>query len=78
MEWGVIVVPLRHRVVPGGLLGRVSSAYALLDVGGAALGSLAGGLLARGDSGVWLDKAFRWPQMLPPCLCSCPFRAGEL
>ena len=50
MGLGVIVVPLRHRVVPGGLLGRVSGAYALLDVGGAALGSLAGGLLARGDS----------------------------
>ena len=46
MVWGVIVVSLRQRVVPSHLLGRVGSAYALLDLGGAALGSLLGGLFA--------------------------------
>jgi MFS family permease len=47
MVWGVIVVTLRQRVVPHTLLGRVGSVYALLDLGGAALGSLLGGALAR-------------------------------
>ncbi|RKR89235.1 transmembrane secretion effector [Micromonospora pisi] len=47
MVWGVIVVTLRQRVVPRHLLGRVGSVYALLDLGGAALGSLLGGVLAR-------------------------------
>jgi predicted MFS family arabinose efflux permease len=41
------VVTLRQRVVPNGLLGRVSSVYSLLDLGGAAVGSLLGGLFAR-------------------------------
>lgn len=45
--WGVIVVTLRQRVVPQNLLGRVGSVYSLLDVGGAALGSLLGGTLAQ-------------------------------
>ncbi|WP_027661202.1 MFS transporter [Salinispora fenicalii] len=49
MVWGVIVVTLRQRVVPAHLLGRVGSVYSLLDLGGAALGSLLGGLLA----GAW-------------------------
>ncbi|GII93445.1 MFS transporter [Sinosporangium siamense] len=49
MVWGVIVVTLRQRAVPEGLLGRVTGVYSLLDLGGAAVGSLLGGLLA----GVW-------------------------
>jgi predicted MFS family arabinose efflux permease len=47
MVWGVIVVSLRQRVVPPNLLGRVGSVYSLLDLGGAAVGSLLGGLLAQ-------------------------------
>jgi predicted MFS family arabinose efflux permease len=47
MVWGVIVITLRQRVVPHNLLGRVGSVYSLLDLGGAALGSLLGGVLAR-------------------------------
>lgn len=47
MVWGVIVVTMRQRVVPPRLLGRVASVYSLLDLGGAALGSLLGGLLAQ-------------------------------
>ncbi len=45
--WGVLTMSLRQRVVPGGLLGRVNSVYFVFSVGGAALGSLAGGLVAR-------------------------------
>ncbi len=47
MVWGVILVTLRQRVVPNHLLGRVGSVYSLLDLGGAAIGSLLGGTLAR-------------------------------
>ncbi|MEU8185572.1 MFS transporter [Micromonospora sp. NPDC049044] len=46
MVWGITVTSVRQRVVPSHLRGRVGSAYALLDLGGAALGSLIGGLLA--------------------------------
>jgi MFS family permease len=47
MVWGVIVITMRQRVVPDGLLGRVTSVYLLLDLGGAAIGSLLGGLVAQ-------------------------------
>jgi MFS family permease len=47
MVWGVVTVALRQRLVPGRLLGRVNSVYFLFDLGGAALGTLLGGLLAR-------------------------------
>jgi predicted MFS family arabinose efflux permease len=47
MVWGVIVVTLRQRVVPDDLLGRVTSVYSLLDLGGAAVGSLLGGMFAN-------------------------------
>jgi predicted MFS family arabinose efflux permease len=46
MVWGVIVASLRQRLVPSHLLGRVGSVYALLELGGAALGSPLGGLFA--------------------------------
>ncbi|MEG3636677.1 MFS transporter [Micromonospora palythoicola] len=49
MVWGVTVASLRQRLVPSHLLGRVGSAYAVLDLGGAAVGSLLGGLIA----GIW-------------------------
>ena len=45
--WGVVVTTLRQRVVPAHLRGRVASVYFLLTMGGASLGALAGGLLAR-------------------------------
>ncbi|TDC93852.1 MFS transporter [Nonomuraea deserti] len=47
MVWGVVATTLRQQAVPARLMGRVSGAGALIDVGGAALGSLLGGLLAR-------------------------------
>ncbi|MGC4868743.1 MFS transporter [Micromonospora sp. DT53] len=46
MVWGIVVTSARQRVVPPPLRGRVGSVYALLDLGGAALGSLLGGLFA--------------------------------
>ncbi|MGN9808976.1 MFS transporter [Micromonospora sp. BQ11] len=46
MAWGITVTSARQRVVPPRLRGRVGSVYSLLDLGGAALGSLLGGLFA--------------------------------
>ena len=46
--WRVLTVSLRQTLIPARLLGRANGAYRLLAAGGAALGALAGGLLARG------------------------------
>ncbi len=46
MVWGNVVVTLRQRTVPSVIYGRVTSVYSLLDLGGAALGSLLGGAVA--------------------------------
>ncbi|MCF0092028.1 MFS transporter [Micromonospora sp. MH99] len=46
MVWGITVTSVRQRVVPAHLRGRVGSVYAVLDLGGAAVGSLLGGLFA--------------------------------
>ena len=56
MVWGVIASTVRQRIVPDYLRGRVSGAYSLLDLGGAALGSLLGGLLA----GIWSITTPYW------------------
>lgn len=45
--WGVVVATIRQRLVPSSLRGRVNSVYFLLTMGGAAVGALIGGLLAR-------------------------------
>lgn len=45
--WGVVVTTIRQRTVPPAMFGRVTGVYSLLDVGGAALGSLLGGLVAQ-------------------------------
>jgi len=47
MVWGVVVVTIRQRAVPPSMFGRVTSVYSLLDLGGAALGSLLGGAVAQ-------------------------------
>jgi predicted MFS family arabinose efflux permease len=47
MVWGVVTISLRQRIVPERLRGRVNGVYALFDFGGAALGTLLGGLLAH-------------------------------
>ncbi|WP_433494666.1 MFS transporter [Micromonospora sp. CA-248089] len=49
MVWGITAASVRQRIVPSHLRGRVGSVYALLDLGGAAIGALLGGLLA----GTW-------------------------
>jgi MFS family permease len=46
--WEVATVTLRQKVVPEQLLGRVNSVYNTFSFGGFAVGSLVGGLLARG------------------------------
>ncbi|MEV6490439.1 MFS transporter, partial [Actinoplanes sp. NPDC051633] len=45
--WGVVVTTIRQRTVPSAMFGRVTSVYSLLDLGGAAVGSLLGGLVAQ-------------------------------
>ncbi|WP_091609685.1 MFS transporter [Micromonospora mirobrigensis] len=47
MVWGVLVVSLRQRLVPDRLRGRVNSVYALADLGGAAIGTTLGGVVAQ-------------------------------
>jgi predicted MFS family arabinose efflux permease len=44
--WGVVVTTIRQRDVPAVMFGRVTSVYSLIDVAGAATGSLLGGLVA--------------------------------
>ena len=56
MVWGITVTSLRQRAVPEELRGRVGSVFALLDLGGAALGALLGGLIA----GLWGVTAPFW------------------
>ncbi|WP_446220206.1 MFS transporter [Micromonospora sp. IBHARD004] len=61
MVWGVLVVSLRQRLVPDRLRGRVNGAYALADLGGAAVGTATGGLIAQATGSVvapfWLAGA---------------------
>jgi MFS family permease len=45
--WGVVVTTIRQREVPSSMFGRVTGVYSLVDVGGAALGSLLGGAVAQ-------------------------------
>ncbi|MFU8852472.1 MFS transporter [Micromonospora sp. SL1-18] len=52
MVWGVLVVSLRQRLVPDRLRGRVNSVYSLADLGGAAVGTAAGGLVAQATGNI--------------------------
>ncbi|MFD7654844.1 MFS transporter [Actinosynnema sp. NPDC059797] len=45
--WGSVAATVRQTITPDHLLGRVGSVYQLASVGGAALGALLGGVLAR-------------------------------
>ncbi|MEE2041017.1 MFS transporter [Nocardiopsis sp. CT-R113] len=47
MVWGIAATTVRQRLTPDHLLGRVGSAYMVADLGGVALGALAGGFLAE-------------------------------
>ena len=44
--WAVVTSSLRQRLAPAGMLGRITGTHQLLSWGGAALGALAGGVLA--------------------------------
>ncbi len=78
--WGVVVVTLRQRLVPDRLRGRVSSVYFFLTMGGAAIGALAGGFLARGlglTAPFWVAAAGNatlipvvWRQLTPATLAT--------
>jgi hypothetical protein len=43
MIWSVVSVSLRQELIPGRLLGRVNSAYAVFSYGGSSLGGLLAG-----------------------------------
>jgi MFS family permease len=45
--WGTTSTSIRQRAVPGSLMGRVTSIYHLGVIGGLAIGSLIGGLIAQ-------------------------------
>lgn len=45
--WGIVSTTARQLATPDALMGRVYSVYALANVGGAALGTLLGGVLAQ-------------------------------
>jgi MFS family permease len=45
--WGIVSTTTRQRVTPDALMGRVNSVYLLASVGGAAIGSALGGVLAQ-------------------------------
>jgi len=45
--WGIVSTTARQLATPDALLGRVNSVYMLASVGGAAIGSLLGGVLAQ-------------------------------
>jgi len=48
LVWSVVTLSLRQRLVPDRLLGRVNGVYYLFSVGGAAVGAVVGGAIARG------------------------------
>ena len=45
--WGTTSTTVRQRAVPTSYMGRVTSVYMLLNVGGAAIGSVLGGVIAQ-------------------------------
>jgi MFS family permease len=76
MVWGVIVTTLIQRSVPDHLLGRVNGVHGLILTGGAAVGSLSGGVLARGlgiTAPFWIAAAV---MLLTTVLAWRPLSAG--
>jgi predicted MFS family arabinose efflux permease len=45
--WGIVSTTARQLATPDALMGRVNSVYMLASVGGAAVGSMLGGVLAQ-------------------------------
>jgi MFS family permease len=45
--WGIVSTTTRQQATPDHLMGRVNSVYLLASVGGAAIGSALGGVLAQ-------------------------------
>ena len=45
--WGIVSTTTRQLATPDALMGRVNSVYLLASVGGAAIGSALGGVLAQ-------------------------------
>jgi predicted MFS family arabinose efflux permease len=82
--WGILSLSWRQRVVPDELRGRVNSGYFLFSVGGAALGALGGGFVARGlgitapfwiaFGGMVVLTAVAWRRFTPALLDFTPAR----
>ncbi len=83
-QWGILSLSWRQRVVPDELRGRVNSGYFLFSVGGAALGALGGGFVARGlgitapfwvaFGGMVVLTAVAWRRFTPALLDVTPAR----
>jgi MFS family permease len=81
--WNVVTVTLRQKAVPEELYGRVNSVYYTFAMGGFAVGSLMGGLLARGfglAAPFWVAGAavavlatLAWRLFTPDHLTGLPF-----
>ena len=69
--WNVLTFALRQTLIPDRLLGRVTSVYRLVGVGGGAVGALIGGLLAR-EFGLSAPFWFAAVVMLTVALISLP------
>jgi MFS family permease len=84
--WGINSLSWRQRAVPDELRGRVNSGYFLFSVGGAALGALGGGFVARGlgitapfwvaFGGMVVLTAVAW-RRFSPALLDVPLGAGR-
>ncbi|MER7334289.1 MULTISPECIES: MFS transporter [unclassified Micromonospora] len=76
----VAALSLRHRLVPGDLLGRVVAASRVLTYGCTALGALAGGALAAGlglDAPFLLSGAVAVAATVAWCVASRPSAPGD-
>ncbi len=63
--WNVIAVPLRQRLVPPELLGRVNSVYRFISWGVIPLGALMGGIMVKGiDQFAAYETALRAPYFI--------------
>jgi MFS family permease len=71
IAWGTVSVTVRQTLVPSALLGRVTSAYMTIAVGGSAIGALIGGLLV---SGIGLTAPFWFAVVLDTAVLGWAWR----
>ena len=75
--WNVVSASVRQALVPDRLLGRISGVYHMVDIGGEAIGALAGGVLAA-SFGIRAPLLIGVPLLLVLAIASrSPFRELE-